>query len=146
VPARRRQGQAIDLERARAIAFETGQAQDILGDIFEPAATRQAGEPQDQQSDTDRAGKRAGEEAGEETASGLPGLAMRYQNIAAALRGHDVMTRSDFDAMARALELLPEGVIDAINEWSLEQFDRPAIEESGTNIHIDGSCFSTADA
>lgn len=123
----RKAGEVVDLERARQVARDTDKAQRLLGEIFvdEPHPTPPI------------------EAAGAGEGAGFPGLAPRYCRIAALIAFRGEMTRADFEVLAGDLGLLPDGVIDALNEWSIDRFDRPAIEDDGTNILIDASCFSS---
>lgn len=127
---RRSTGGAIDLNRAREIAEDTARAAEILAEIYS------ADEPQPV------AGLEEKPKTGE--GRGLPGLSARYQEIALRIAGQASLGREAFDELARSFGLLPDGVIDALNEWAYERFDRPAIEENGTNIQIDMDCFLEA--
>lgn len=127
-------GTGLDFARALEIARQSERASAVLEEIFsaneEPAAASPkpaSGATPDQ--------KRGGE------GSAFEGLSVRYRPIAAKIASASSLSRSEFDEIARSLGLMPDGVIDALNEWAYDRFDRPAIEENGTNIHIDMDCF-----
>lgn len=126
---RRTSGSAIDLDRAREIARDTARAAEILAKIYsdEELAPQPITAPKTESN------------AGQ--GRGLPGLAPRYQEIALRIAGQPSLSREAFDELAKSFGLMPDGAIDAINEWAYEAFDRPAIEENGTNIQIDMDCF-----
>lgn len=42
------------------------------------------------------------------------------------------MDRADFDVTASALRLLPDGAIEAINEWGFDRFGEPVIDDDGS--------------
>jgi hypothetical protein len=45
------------------------------------------------------------------------------------------MTRVEFEQIAKAVRLLPDGAIERINDWSFDRFDEPLIEE-GDDVAI----------
>lgn len=61
-------------------------------------------------------------------ANALPGLDGPHSALLQAILANGALHRSDFDAQARDLRLLPAGAFETINEWAFEQFDEPILE------------------
>lgn len=56
------------------------------------------------------------------------GLDAAHSRLLAQLAAHSELPRIDFDALARALDILPDGAIDTLNEAALDTADEPLIE------------------
>ena len=39
--------------------------------------------------------------------------------------------RTEFESLARACKLMPDGALDAVNTWAYELFDDPIVIEQG---------------
>jgi peptidoglycan hydrolase-like protein with peptidoglycan-binding domain/tellurite resistance protein len=65
----------------------------------------------------------------------LSGLAAPCARLLSQLKGCDSITRTDFTSLAQKQNLLADGAIEAINDWALEKFDEPLIDE-GDPIEI----------
>src|SRR5262249_35137684 len=53
------------------------------------------------------------------------GLDARYGVILAALDKRKSISRADFEELARSRNLLPDGTVEAINDWAYSKFDQP---------------------
>jgi uncharacterized tellurite resistance protein B-like protein len=58
------------------------------------------------------------------------------QKIVTVLLTRPTCPRHDFNSIARAANWMPDGALDAINEWAFESFDDPIILEHGENLKI----------
>jgi uncharacterized tellurite resistance protein B-like protein len=63
-------------------------------------------------------------------------LDVRYHNILSRLLTRPIRLRTDFDSLARELKLMPDGALDAINEWSFDTFGDPIIVDQGGELEI----------
>jgi len=79
------------------------------------------------------AGIFSGEEAGATPAAvpatPLSGLDQPHLKLLERLETRGAMSRSEFERVARAVGLLPDGAIEHINDWSFDRFDEPLIED-----------------
>lgn len=62
------------------------------------------------------------------------GLDKAHEALLALIVENPETTRSDFDAAARAVRLMPDGAIETINEWAFDKFDEPIFEDDETLI------------
>jgi len=63
-------------------------------------------------------------------------LDTRFHAMLSQLLTRAVWLRTDFNSLARELKLMPDGVLDKINEWSLDAFDDPIIVDQGGELEI----------
>ena len=63
-------------------------------------------------------------------------LDVRYHNILSRLLTRPIRQRTEFDSLARELKLMPDGALDAINEWSFDVFGDPIILDQGGDLEI----------
>jgi len=122
---------ALDAARLARTRADTAVVCSILGDIFRDenddgggnlAATAQSGVPTIAASSLTSKGS-------------FPGLDPKYVPLIDALSGHPRMSWSDFDMLARQHDLLCDGAIEAINDWSYTKFDAPLLDD-GPEIAI----------
>ena len=66
----------------------------------------------------------------EPEAGSYPGLDAAHSALARRLAECTHWSRSDYEDAARALDLMPYGAMEAINEWAWETFDEPLIEDA----------------
>ena len=110
-PAARRPDATIRIDAARLARTrkETDAVSALLADIFaeEPAAPPPAADH----------------------ASSLEGLDSKHAELLELIELRGSMTRSEFDRHARELQLLPDGAIERINDWSFDRFEEALIED-----------------
>jgi hypothetical protein len=56
-------------------------------------------------------------------------LDARYRGIVQALCRRNTISRVELDDLAHANNVLPDGAIEAINDWAYSEFDQPLLEE-----------------
>ena len=102
----------LDEERLRRIRSETERVSTVLAGIFveEEAA---APNPPEDTSEND----------------GFAGLDGSHSAFVKKLIEKPSWPRSDFEAVAREVGLMPDGALESINEWAFEQFDEPLLED-----------------
>ena len=66
----------------------------------------------------------------ESEAGSFPGLEAAHSTLVRRLAERTHWSRSDYEDAARALDLMPNGAMEAINEWAWETFDEPLIEDA----------------
>lgn len=68
----------------------------------------------------------------------LDGLDPRYASLVCALGERASIDRAEFAELAHACDVLPDGAIEAVNDWAFGRFDQPLLDE-GAAITIDRS-------
>ena len=68
-------------------------------------------------------------EAATANGSAYPGLDSAHSALVAQLLGHGPLPRAEFDARAKALNLMADGALEEINEWAFDSFDEPLIAD-----------------
>jgi tellurite resistance protein len=63
------------------------------------------------------------------TSSKIDGLDSGHAELVLYLQTKGEIARTEFEARAKALHLLPDGAIDRINDWSLDRFDEELLED-----------------
>jgi hypothetical protein len=108
----------LNAERLRQVRQETERVSSVLADIFieDEAAPQEAPVPH---SDEEGA---------------FPGLGAEYIALAEKLIAKPTWLRADFEAAAVEAKLMPDGALEAINEWAFDRFDEPLIEDGDTLI------------
>lgn len=110
-PAARRPEATIRIDAARLARTrkETDAVSALLADIFaeEPVAAPPAADQ----------------------ASSLDGLDPKHAELLELIELRGSMTRSEFDRHAKELQLLPDGAIERINDWSFDRFEEALIED-----------------
>lgn len=105
----------IDMAKVGAILRETKEVEEILAPIYEdeapetPAPAAAASAPGD--------GTR------------FAGLGAEHASLLAVLAVQAEWSRAGFEAKARELGLMPDGALEAINEWAYDTFDEELIED-----------------
>lgn len=119
IPSEPKPGIHIDQNRLATIQQQTKQVSNLLSQIF------------------------VDDEAHPEQASPVPanasafeGLDRDHAELVEFLDMNGEITRKEFDERAKALNLLPDGAIETINEWSFDRFDEPLLED-GEHVVID---------
>jgi hypothetical protein len=103
----------LDKERLQRVLKETEQVSSVLADIFAeedediPAHTAKEVDP----------------------AQPFPGLDNAHALFLKVLSTKPSWPRAAFEIAAREANLMPDGALEAINEWAFEQFDEPLIED-----------------
>ena len=107
----------LDEVRLRRIRSETEQVGAVLADVFaedEPASqTAAAPDTED---------------------TGLPGLQGAHAQLVRLLATNGTWSRADYEAAATSCGLLPDGALEAVNEWAFDHFDEPLVEEGDPMI------------
>ena len=110
-------GIQIDVARLEKTRKETESVSALLANIFAeedaPAAATAAPTPE----------------------TSLEGLDGPHAELLEMLEARGSMTRVEFEQIAKAVRLLPDGAIERINDWSFDRFDEPLIEE-GDDVAI----------
>lgn len=109
----------IDMDKLGAILLETREVDEVLASIYE---------------DDDGTTLVPARQVVAEPVHG--GGTVRYQGLDAdhahfveELRTRETWSRSDFEARARAVGLMPDGAIETINEWAYDSFDEALVED-----------------
>jgi len=105
----------LDEARIRRVRDETERVSSVLAEIFveesaAPPETEPAGSP----------------------GNGFAGLDAAYAALVERLLSSPAWSRAEFETAARAGGLMPEGALEAINEWAFERFDEPLLEDGET--------------
>jgi hypothetical protein len=104
---------ALDEERLQRVRMETERVSSVLAGIFaeedESAPVRPAKDV-----DADQP---------------FPGLDDAHAALLKVLSTEPSWTRGAFEMAAREADLMPDGALEAINEWAFEQFDEPLIDD-----------------
>ena len=111
----------LDPERIRRIQADTARVSGVLGAIFvdevvapePPPPPEHDGEPDGEDASADR----------------FAGLDPQHGELLRELLAAGSWARSDYEALARSLDLMPDGAIETINEWAFERFDDAVLEE-----------------
>lgn len=105
----------LDHDRVSRIRNETDVVAGVLAGIFV-----QDGEPEDEP-----------EPAPETTdvEDETDGLDRRHAALLDELLAREEWPREDFEALCRTFDLLPDGAMETINEWSFDRFDEALIED-----------------
>ena len=112
IPREPKPGVHIDPTRLATIQQQTKQVSNLLSQIF---VDDEAQEEQATPAPAD--------------ASAFEGLDRDHAELVEFLDMNGEMTRNEFDERARSLNLLPDGAIETINEWSFDHFDEPLLED-----------------
>lgn len=121
IPPVKPKGVGIDADRLARVRRETEAVSQLLTSIF--------GED----------GKDEGPKVSspeKERASAFPGLDEAHAGLLDSVVDKGEVARSEFDAMARARKLLPDGAIETINEWAFDRLDEPLLED-GEMVRLD---------
>jgi uncharacterized tellurite resistance protein B-like protein len=70
-------------------------------------------------------------------------LDIRFHHVLSKLLTRPCWGRAEFDSLARDLKLMPNGALDAINEWSSDAFDDPIIVDQGDELEIQSHLFES---
>jgi hypothetical protein len=103
----------FDEERIQRVRTETERVSSVLADIFA-------------EEDEDAPAQPANEV---DPAQPFPGLDNAHAAFLKVLSTKPSWTRAAFEMAAREADLMPDGALEAINEWAFEQFDEPLIED-----------------
>ena len=104
-------GFRLDPTKISTITEKTAEVSQILGSVFE---YEEEPEP----------------EPDEESLDGeFEGLDRRHGMLLAELLKAESWTRGDFEKLARQFDLMPDGALETLNDWSLEAFDETLVDE-----------------
>lgn len=112
-------GLVIDMDRVGAILRETREVAEVLASIYE----------EDDETTVVPARQDVAETAQNGGAVRYPGLDADHARLVEELRNREAWSRSDFEARARAIGLMPDGAIETINEWAYDCFDEALVED-----------------
>ena len=104
---------AVDEERLRQIRAETAYVNTLLANVF---ADEEEALPAP--SSVDAGGQGA-----------FPGLDAGHVKLAEAILASTTLARADFDRLAGACGLMPDGALETMNEWAYDSFGEPLIED-----------------
>lgn len=111
----KRAGVSIDTSRLERIRGETTQVSAMLAAIF----VEDEPDPQPAAVIPSRP---------EAARSAFEGLDAAHSDLLARLMSAPLL-RSEFDAAAAALRLMPEGAIETLNDWGFDRFGEPVVED-----------------
>lgn len=117
----------LDIERLKRIREETAKVSGLLSDIFveDEAAT---GRPA-----ADSGGSNDQAATIETPAPGgtatIPGLDEPHSGLLRAVVARGSLARSEFEALAKGHGLLPDGAIEAINDWAMDRYEDLVLED-----------------
>ena len=100
--------------RIERVRRETEVVATVLSDIF--------AEPEEVEPDLTT-------EVDTEKPAAFDGLDRRHTAFVDELLRLESWPRTDFEALCRSLQLLPDGAIETVNEWSFERFDAALIDD-----------------
>jgi len=66
----------------------------------------------------------------------LESLDIRFHSMLSQLLTRPVWRRAEFDSLAREFKLMPDGALDAINDWSFDAFNDPIIVDQSGQLEI----------
>jgi hypothetical protein len=107
---------AIDMARVSAILRQTREVAQVLAPIYEDDAASPA-QPEVAEVPLAPSGSR------------FPGLGADHARLLEALCGKERWSRADYQAKARDFGLLPDGAVEAINEWAYDELGDELIED-----------------
>lgn len=110
---------ALDLDRLKRIEAETVMVTGLLSDIF---------------ADDPVAESPADEKVGLGAFSGLDAA---HSEILAAVMAAGEMARGDFDILVKSKRLMPDGVLETINDMAFDVFGEPVLVDNGNVIFED---------
>ncbi|QCN97435.1 plasma membrane H+-transporting two-sector ATPase (plasmid) [Azospirillum argentinense] len=120
----------LDPERIRRIQADTARVSGVLGAIFVDEVTASeplpAPEPEPEETDDDR----------------FAGLDPQHRELLHELLAAESWARCDYEVLARSLDLMPDGAIETINEWSFDRFG-DAVLEDGDPLTVVASLLPT---
>lgn len=124
-PADARAPIVLDQERVAAIMQDTTQVSNVLQEVFADAPGEES-EPR-----AKRSGKAEQANRKQEQDARFAGLDARHGRLVEELLRQRSWTPPEFDKLARQFDLMPDGVLETINEWAFERFDAALIEDDG---------------
>ncbi len=67
----------------------------------------------------------------------------RFHAILSQLLSRPMWQKAEFESLARACSLMPEGALDAVNTWAYDIFDDPIIIEQGEELEVQSHLVET---
>lgn len=111
-PIPRRLPGGLDPRRLAEIRAETERSSAMLTEVFSD----------DEEPPSEEAGPA-------ESAGPWAGLGAEYAALATRLLGRPEWPREAFESLAKESGLMPDGALEAINEWAFDLFDEPLVED-----------------
>ena len=104
----------LDQRRVSSIENDTAEVAVLLSDVFveEPESAEDAVEPA--------------------VAENAAGLDPAHMSLLAWIAERGEVSRESFEEFARANELMPDGALEVLNDWSLERFEDDVVEDGET--------------
>ncbi|WP_247874519.1 TerB N-terminal domain-containing protein [Azospirillum sp. TSH20] len=113
-------GLRLDPERIRRIQADTARVSSVLGSVFaDEVAVPETPPPVAAADDK--------EDADEDDP--FDGLDSQHRTLLRELCAAERWSRDDYMALARSLELMPDGAIETINEWAFDRFDEAILDD-----------------
>lgn len=104
----------LDQRRVSSIESDTAEVAVLLSDVFveepEPSAVADESSDADQETELDPA----------------------HRSLLAWIAEHGEVSRESFEQFARANQLMPEGALETLNDWSLEKYEDEVVEDGET--------------
>lgn len=114
-------GVTLDMRHVEKVRGDTHEVSALLSDIF--SADEPEPEPEPEPEVTSAAEE---ERTGH---AGFDGLDRRHASLLTCLLDRDDWPRDDFERLCRDFDLLPDGAMEALNEWAFDAFDDPILED-----------------
>jgi hypothetical protein len=128
--ARRPASGPVDTRRIEAILADTAEASEILSDIFQEE-TPPGGEGAEERKEAADPDPGAEGGVGEGARDQVPwtGLDPKLSALLSEISETARLDREAFETAARRHGLMPDGALEAINDWAFDRFDEPVLEE-----------------
>ncbi len=123
----------LNRERVASIEVDTAEVAVLLSDVFVDEAD-EASEPETPASIVLVTQQAGATEDQTEGFDGHEGLDAAHQALLDRLLEQQDLSRELFNEIARACDLMPDGAIETLNDWSFERFDDEIIEGDDTIV------------
>lgn len=104
----------LDMARIERIRSDTAKVSSLLSDIFLDEVAAEPVVPDQDVADGD---------------SAFDGLDRRHEALLRELITRSTWPRQDFETLCRQMELMPNGALESLNEWSFSRFDDAVVED-----------------
>lgn len=130
VPSDRPTAISLDANRLARTRADTAVVSSILGEIF-----REDDPPPESAAQTSQRSGDSSRSVGSDASLSFDGLDEKYVPLMATIALRDDIPRGEFEALAGEYNLLCDGSIEAINDWSYGRFGEPMLDD-GSEIVV----------
>ena len=128
-------GIILDTDALQRIRKETDQVGDLLANVFSQQENTPESIPEPCQEPEFLVGRHvleSGHQASNKDGNDIiSGLDIEHTRLLRLLGAREKWVPGDYEELARSLELLPDGAIETLNDWSYTMFGEPLIEDDG---------------